>query len=65
MGRVMARAKADTVQVTFRIPRRWLRLLDEVAVEETKATHGMQCSRTEAIRRLVLTGLSARGKRFL
>lgn len=53
----MARPTANTVQITFRIPKEWLEEADEVA--DVLSRPGMRASRTDAFRAAVARGFAA------
>lgn len=55
----MSRPKKDTVQVTLRIPRKWLAKLDRIAVQLSKNAD-LAYSRTDAIRYAMILGMGAR-----
>ena len=57
----MPRPKADTVQVTFRIPTKWLKEFDVIAKRLSDERHGINITRTDAVRACLCEGLTQLG----
>ncbi len=53
----MPRPPAETVQVTFRVPRAWLERA--AAIAKADATPGLALSRTDAFRMAIARGFAA------
>jgi hypothetical protein len=55
------RGTDETIQLTVRVPVRWLPLLDELAAKGSR--EGLALTRTDALRRALAVGIDAMRKR--